>query len=69
MSPSQRVQRKLKRIRYLEYQQKNQQVETIKDLFGKPNPKIRLQLYSIMKDKKEYKNQLKMMKKLFIGGK
>jgi len=69
MSPSARRLRKEKKLRDLELRNRSFQADKIKDIFGKPNPQVRNQLYSLMKDKADYKKQLKMMKKLFIGGK
>lgn len=37
----------------------------IQALYGKPDMKVRYQLYSLMKDDPDYKNQLIKMKKLF----
>jgi len=69
MTPSKRMIRKEKQERYLVMANKKQQAEKIKDLFGKPNPLVRKELYNLMKDKTDYKKQLKMMKNIFIGGK
>ncbi len=69
MTPSKRIIRKEKKERYLEYDSKKLQADKIKELFGKPNPRVRKELYNLMKDKKDYKKQLKKMKEIFIGGK
>lgn len=37
----------------------------IKEMYGKPDMKVRYQLYSIMKNNPDYQNQLKKMKSLF----
>lgn len=36
----------------------------IKELYGKPDMKVRYQLYNLMKDNPEYQTQLIKMKKL-----
>jgi hypothetical protein len=57
--------RKEKRERYLELESKKLKGMQIKELFGKPDNQVRTQLFNLVKDKDDYKQQLKKMKELF----
>jgi hypothetical protein len=60
--------RREKRKRYELLELRKQNAVEIKSIFGKPNPKARSELYHLMKDKTDYKQQLDMMKEIFYDG-
>lgn len=59
-------QRKKKKERYIQQQERKLKAEKVRELFGKRDPNVRKQLVNLMKDRPEYKQELSMMKNLFI---